>query len=291
MFFVCADGFNLHLRLLDEVRELPAAQSEILFNWFNCKFEDINISDLISSNLLHHSRVTSPYYQCQKSRGIKNCLDRLLRACKPKANRILKVVRLRVSTLNYLLQILPGLKVVYLIRDPRGILHSLRKTGLIPEDKLKSESEKLCRRHMADDIPSAIELKGKYPNTIYTVKYETIVNDPLTVFKQIYNFTKLPYTALAETYIKTHLMGKTARRQGNFRTKSGNAQLIASDWRNTISEGQLDIIDRACEKTYLRLGYLQTDLRTVRDMKVSLQTTPNESELFKVSESLRKSNL
>lgn len=270
--------------MLNEETELPEAQAEMLFNWFNCKFEDVNISDLVSSNLLHHSKVTTPYYRCQQRNGITKCLNRLLNACKPTTNRILKVVRLRVKTLELLLEQLPGLKIIYLIRDPRGIIHSLRKTGLISEESVKNESEKLCKRHMAEDLPNAFDLKRKYPQNMYTVKYETIVSDPLIVFKYLFNFTKLPYSLLVEKFIKSHLMRSSGRGHGHFITKSGDAQLIASDWRRTIGEGQLGIIDRACADVYRSIGYLQTDLRTIRNTNISIQTSPNMYELFNIPE-------
>lgn len=270
--------------MLDEENDLPMAQAEMLFNWFNCKFEDINIGDLTSSNLLFHSRVTSPYYQCQKTKGVKECLDRLRTACRPRSQRILKVVRLRVKTLKYLFDMLPGLKVIYLIRDPRGILHSLIKTGLIPEKDLEQKSETLCQEHMTVDIQSAIKLKQEYKNSIYPVKYETIVNNPLTVFSHMYNFTNLPYTASVKLYIRSHLLGHSSKGQGHFRTKAGNATLIANDWRRTISHKQLDVINRACANVYSMLGYITTDVWSMRNISVSLETRPEKIELFEMQD-------
>ncbi|XP_052089666.1 carbohydrate sulfotransferase 5-like isoform X2 [Mytilus californianus] len=266
-------------RLLDKIMELPAVQADMLANWFNCRLSDINLSDLRSSNLQYHSRMTREYYQCQRRSNISSCIGHLVEVCKQMKNKILKVVRLRMETTELLLNTLPNLKIIHLVRDPRGILNSLMRAKLIGVNDFKSKASEICN-DILSDIKSTTKLKTLYPNTIFLLKYEALVKNPTAVFKRIFNFTNLSYSQKVEMFIQSHLLGHSSGGSNAFLTKSGNANMIASNWRKTIKPDEVIEINKLCHTVFETLGYQEVNHKTLQDRNESLQRVPSLKHIF-----------
>ncbi|XP_063415825.1 carbohydrate sulfotransferase 5-like [Mytilus trossulus] len=266
-------------RLLDKTTELPTVQAEMLANWFNCRLSDINLSDLRSSNLQYHSRSTQEYYQCQRRSNISSCIRRLVEVCKQMKNKILKVVRLRMETIELLLKRLPNLKIIHLVRDPRGILNSLMRSKLIGVNDFESKASDICNAILSD-IKSTTRLKTLYPNTIFLLKYEALVKNPTAIFKRIFNFTKLNYSQKVEMFIQSHLLGHSSRGNNAFLTKSGNGNMIASNWRKTIQPDEVVEINKLCRTVFETLGYQEVSHKTLQDGNESLQRVPFLKHIF-----------
>ncbi|CAG2187097.1 CHST1 [Mytilus edulis] len=259
--------YNGTVRNITTITELPRVQAEMLIHWFNCDFTKINIGDLKKENLLLHSRDMRSYFTCLRHDSFSYCINKLEQVCLSKPRRIIKVIRLQVASLEHILKQTTNIKIIYLVRDPRATTMSMLKYKLI--QSVVKGSEIICNKMMADRNATKL-FKSVYPNNIFVLRYETLVQKPVQVFGKVFSFSNLPFTLKVDNYIKHHLLGRDQRNRSPWLTKFGNALRIANTWRTFISSEQLHDIDTACHRTYKAFGYRQLGFTSVRNLDVTL---------------------
>ena len=118
------------------------------------------------------------------------CLPKLTEKCDTAELVVNKALRLTMDMVYKVLQKDPNVKVIYLVRDPRGIVLS-RKTvkyiSQIWESDLESESTLVCPK-MTRDYEGFEQVKSAFPERVKLVRYEDVADRPLEMVKQIYKF-------------------------------------------------------------------------------------------------------
>ncbi|CAH2324033.1 lysine--tRNA ligase isoform X1 [Pelobates cultripes] len=196
--------------------------------------------------------------------------ETIKQACRTYSHIVLKEVRLfDLKVLNPLLQDPSlNLRIIHLVRDPRGVFHSrLKRTNELSRDsdiimgwKAKPDMvreykvmEEICRSQaemyqMATNQSSNI-LHGRY----LTVRYEDIVNEPIVKAEQMYQFAKLQFTSRLKTWIHNITHGKG---QGEgFIITSRDAQNVSKAWRNTLPFKTIQTIQNICAEAMGVFGY------------------------------------
>ena len=110
------------------------------------------------------------------------CLPYVTNACEKSSVRIIKLVRLCLDTAKPLLQRDPSLKLVQLLRDPRGIVYSrLVKTrwySLFVKNgnytPVLRHVKLLCKR-MLIYYEAGIELVNMFPGKVKLIRYEDLL--------------------------------------------------------------------------------------------------------------------
>ena len=119
------------------------------------------------NNFKHNFRM---WNMCEKFlKKISACFKRSvnIETCPIFPIRLIKTVRLRVKETEKLLldpEIGNALKVILLVRDPRGVMNS-RASDSWCKGKICSDLETVCN-HLEEDILAATYLKSKYPGTL-----------------------------------------------------------------------------------------------------------------------------
>ncbi|XP_052103158.1 carbohydrate sulfotransferase 3-like [Mytilus californianus] len=270
--------YNGTVRNISMDRNLARVQTEMLNHWFNCYFTKINIGDLKNNHLIH-SRATKSYFACLRKSPFPFCIKMLESVCVPKTRRIMKVVRLRMKSVEHILKKTDNLKIIYVVRDPRAQIHSLIKSGLLDQKSVKVHSRELCEDMMSDFNSTKI-LKRAYHNNIFMLKYEALVTNPLQNFRKLFSFSNLPFTTRVDSYIRHHMLESGTGHEINFNAKSGNSTLIAIKWRTAINKKHLRIIDEACHRTYETFGYHQLDIKSLQTLSIDIQGQPSETDIF-----------
>ena len=202
--------------------------------------------------------------------GAKKCLDRPIQICKASPAIVLKFIRLKMKRVLDLLPMFPNMKVIHLVRDPRGMFNSrdkiTSKTHLISENKVK----KYCKK-VHENMSVSKFIHKQSPNQFKFLVYEDLAETPFKTARAILTFAGLKMTSKLVTFLKR--MTSSSRDSCQFCTQRKNSSLTASKWRKEIKMTDAIHIYNACAETMDILGYLNvTSKRQLSDMSFDTRT-------------------
>lgn len=118
--------------------------------------------------------------------------------------RLIKTVRLRVRFIEELLQQPDlNLKVIVLVRDPRGVMRSRSHMNWCDQPTC-ANSSRVCE-DLDSDIENSWNLGKKYGNRIILIRYEDLSIQPYKTVDRLINFLDLPpQPDFIDTYLETH---------------------------------------------------------------------------------------
>lgn len=231
---------------------------------YRCEFSKVRGQILMYQVL--KSQETNEYgRQVSCDRHDKPC-DRQLKFCAGATSRVTKVARISMSLAPNLLDTLPNLKIVHLLRDPRGVIMS--RLALGSRMNITATAESLCLA-MESNYLEASRLTSSYSGRIYQVYYEDLATNPMETFKKMYDFIGYSFNKDDDATILEKTQAKTL---GKSRTFSKNSTVTASKWREKISMEQLHRINAMCSSLYRVLGYPALDTeRQLHDTSIPLR--------------------
>ncbi|TRY63959.1 hypothetical protein TCAL_08236 [Tigriopus californicus] len=184
--------------------------------------------------------------------------------------QLIKTVRLRVEYAAKLLADpeLVNLKVIVLIRDPRGTMNSRSNSRWCFRDEC-SNVTRTCQ-DLDRDITWAYTLRDRYPGRIYLVRYEDLSLNPYERVKNILQFLELPQNSGVNNFIKTHtetdqnptVSQNTKQGTGIFVDPSGtyrNSKTTAFAWRHQMDLEKIHRIQEMCAIPMEKGGYKLID--------------------------------
>lgn len=125
--------------------------------------------------------------------------------------RIIKTVRLSLSAAQALLEDYQlNLKVIYLVRDPRGIYNSRLKQKWCKQGQDCIDLEKMCTR-MVDDFMAAKKIKDRYSDKIMVLRYEDLINEPLPFSVGLFKFLNISLTSEVSEFLKRNTLSQVFR--------------------------------------------------------------------------------
>ncbi|CAH1798869.1 unnamed protein product [Owenia fusiformis] len=178
---------------------------------------------------------------------IDHCIQGAIGLCKSRSVLLAKLVRGTMEGLSHFLNTLKcpdNVKVIHLLRDPRGAINSRVSTRWTHFPNC-SQSEKydfisaMCQR-IQKDINIRHELEKKYPNMFVQVRYEDLVEDVNTTIGALLQFIDLPFFPYHQNTLKS---------------KSENSSDFVNKWKRTLDRRLQEKIDEQCVGVYNLLGY------------------------------------
>ncbi|XP_033222948.1 carbohydrate sulfotransferase 4-like isoform X2 [Belonocnema kinseyi] len=191
--------------------------------------------------------------QCQMHKSI--CWDpRFLNSfCRLFPFQSMKVVRLRLRLVEKLLaQESLGVKVVLLVRDPRGSLQSRSHRDWCPTEPDCSDPALLCA-DLVSDFKAAKKFSKKYPQNFRIVRYEDLSVDPYEYVKDLYKFYGLDLHPNIKRYLDTHTKTDYGAVSSTFR----NSKAAPFHWRTDLDFEEVQEIQDACSVAMQLWGYVQ----------------------------------
>lgn len=189
------------------------------------------------------------------------------KVCARAPAQVMKVTRLHMSQVrDWLLSnpdIAKSVKILHLVRDPRGILASRRVLDWCNVSKSCAHQDTLCSELRAD-LDTFEELQRTFPNSTYRVRYEDVSLDPKKEAVRLFEALGLNYTVYVSNFLKTHTKARKADALDPYSTRR-NSSTVAFQWRSKLEFEDIADIQRSCSDVLLRLGY---------------KTIVNENELF-----------
>lgn len=190
--------------------------------------------------------------------------------------RVVKTVRLRVSLTEKLLKDTDiNIKVVVLVRDPRGVMKS-RSAMSWCEQPQCANTDVVCK-DLKDDYQAAVNLRKKFPGRIHLLRYEDLSTNPYETTDRLLDFLELSRKPVIEEYLLTHTKTKRyeeeeARSSQNNASGLGgrkrrpsakdnpystlrNSKATAFKWRQTMDMSFMQRIQAVCAEPMNDLGY------------------------------------
>ncbi|KAK4299682.1 hypothetical protein Pmani_028054 [Petrolisthes manimaculis] len=265
---------ELYLRDVTQEKVKEEEGINLIKDVFACNFPDNFFSWLQKrsrSNIIRHP-VT---WTCVG--GVLTCLSKpvITHACQHEHVRIIKAIRLRLSWLRELLDNtgIPNLKIIHLVRDPRGSLYSMDKNHLH-----KLDTDYFCPRIHAD-LTHLPHLLAQYPNQVFSLVYEKFCLDPFGEARRLWRFLMDNTSETLPTIWTEYLTKKTTDDNNNNNngkktkvyTTRRNSSTQYQEWRNTIPQQTFTTIERDCANVITALGYnLFGNLENARNLSISL---------------------
>ncbi|CAG0900500.1 unnamed protein product [Darwinula stevensoni] len=158
-----------------------------------------------------------------------------------------KVTRIRKS------RSIPDLlfQVVHWVRDPRGMLNSMRSAPLI--DDFQRDPWQLCDQ-IGHDI---LAIDSLPPNRWRRVSYEDLMSNPTEVTRDLYRFLGIPWPSDGDRRISVHFAAEPKMKPlykyySTYRNASG---FDPYHWKREMGSKEKTIIERACGDVMDALGY------------------------------------
>ena len=209
----------------------------------------------------------SVYRNC-RSQGKNHfaCLQSMESVCRGMTNIVTKVLRMSLMAAETLLEKIPDLKLIHLLRDPRAV-HNSRMTAKfyaqhmgspsIMETDIRTSCDRIRR-----DIRYGRYLMKKYPGRVKIVQYENF-DQPEVQAQKIYNFLGMSYTEDVKQFVTQISKDKSEKGFHPFA------------YRHTLSWKQNVVLNKHCSDVISALGLVQFDTEDdVRNENISALTLP-----------------
>lgn len=162
----------------------------------------------------------------------------------------LKTVRLRLNLTEELLEDKKlGVRLLYLVRDPRGTLHSRRNKNWCSR-KDCNDPETLCKDLVRDYITASV-FRRKFPNSFRAVRYEDISFNVFHETKELLDFFRLDFHPDIQKFLQTH----TGRSKGNAYSTFRDSKAAPVHWQKEMPWEKAQRIQGVCEKALRLWGY------------------------------------
>ncbi|XP_050404406.1 carbohydrate sulfotransferase 1 [Patella vulgata] len=250
---------------------------KVMKAFLNC---DSSLADLplrvLQNEVLEIREDTFPLFDCARNITkynqtlMSHCAEKYIKLCEQRKVILAKVIRYPSEILYNQMKNDPNLYVVYLVRDPRGIMSSqMTNFQNFEWETIRRASKEFCTL-MEKDIQVMEDLHDLYPDRVKFIRYESLATNPLGDARDIYNFLKLDLTKNAINVIKLQTasnrtscdVGCTLRR---------NSKNVPYQWRIRANFTYIQNIDRVCGNLYAKMCYVPVKSSNhLKNMSISL---------------------
>ncbi|XP_076036558.1 carbohydrate sulfotransferase 1-like [Oratosquilla oratoria] len=242
----------------------------ILWQLFTCTF-DQTFASVLKNNLIFlyfYSKEIQPCYESTFQVQSDECIKKfdLWKMCQEASAIVVKTVELRLSWIEKILPSLPeNLKVVSLIRDPRGT-----KTSLL-NFPWNANTEQLCKE-IESDLDTFTKISAKFPDRVMLLNYDRFCAAPYKMTKGLYSF--LGYKGLpkaTQAYIEEHTNSDYSL-SGSLDTVKKSARAY-SFWRRSIPEDVMVDVEgtKSCQRVLSLLGLVSFgSIEKARNLSISV---------------------
>jgi hypothetical protein len=166
----------------------------------------------------------------------------------------MRQVRPFLQTLDQ--SILKSLKIVYLVRDPRGIYNS-RKSLVWCSNKTCADPQTICNE-ISEDLLEFFKLKSQMPDQLFMIRYEDLSISPQETTSRLLQQLQLPFSKQVQRFLQSHTKvdpHSLGSENGNPYSTRRDSVSTAVDWVNRLSPNEIQIMQTACHSVIRQLQY------------------------------------
>ncbi|XP_047103034.1 carbohydrate sulfotransferase 5-like isoform X2 [Schistocerca piceifrons] len=238
------------------IREEPSASEavRILKALLNCNYTGLDhYLEYGKYHVWLFTHNTRLWEQCQQHPSLCWLPEFLNPFCRLFPFQSMKTVRLKLSLAERLLADKSlNVRVLLLVRDPRGTLQSRKHRSWCPGSPDCSEPRILCSDLVAD-YESAKEFAVKYPNHFRVVRYEDLSVTPYRSVKELFQFFGLDFHPNVQKFLDTHTKVDVGGVSSTYR----NSKSAPFHWRQDLSFLEVRAIQRHCKQAMDSWGYVE----------------------------------
>ncbi|XP_031358473.1 carbohydrate sulfotransferase 5-like [Photinus pyralis] len=173
--------------------------------------------------------------------------------CKLFPFQSMKVVRLRLALAEELLKDESlNVRVLLLIRDPRGTLQSRKHRDWCPGAPDCDQPNLLCEDIVAD-YKTAIRFQNEYPTRFRVIRYEDLSIDPYRHVKDLFQFFQLYMHPSVEAFLNSHTNHNSGGTSSTFR----DSKSAPFHWRTELNFSEVQYIEKNCDQAMKLWGYVK----------------------------------
>ncbi|XP_052807511.1 carbohydrate sulfotransferase 3-like isoform X1 [Mya arenaria] len=275
---------DVSLQYVDSSRKVTISKRSSVYleevcSWLSCRLQDLSKTSLNERFLSQYNTKMKPFQTCMRTAkislnglnygsAITSCLKKPIQDCQSASFVVLKFIRMRIGELASLLPYFPNMKIVHLIRDPRGMFNSRNHVGLSKVQRNSSDKDAVhgfCRL-LEEDLRHSKEISISHPDKIFVLQYEDIAEHPYEWAKRLYKFAGMEYTNSTEDFVRRST--SATKDTGNMQTQRKNSTATSVKWRMQLSAPTAMYIYNTCRKSMDILGYLPLTTNNLRIMSV-----------------------
>lgn len=186
-------------------------------------------------------------------------------ACQLFPRHVMKTTRLGTLQAEDLLHKLPNLKLLLLVRDPRGLVSSRMHFDWCNDACLNTP--KYCHS-LETNLNHTIRLANRFDDRIRLIRYEDLCADPYNTVANILKFLGLPANQQINQFLREHTTQSLAKRRwspgrnrfirtkGHYLTFSSDPVATSRAWLSKLSPDRVKQIETDCANYMKMLGYL-----------------------------------
>lgn len=145
------------------------------------------------------------------------------------------------------------MKVLLLVRDPRGTLQSRKHRDWCPGYPDCDNPNILCA-DMVSDYSAAVQIQNKYPNTFRVVRYEDLSLNPYEMVQELFTFFGLDFHPSVTEFLDSHTKLNIGGVSSTFR----DSKSAPFHWRTDLNATEIQYIEDNCDEAMKLWGYVET---------------------------------
>ncbi|CAG4924568.1 unnamed protein product [Colias eurytheme] len=237
-----------------QIRGAPHAERalKMITKMLKCDYDGMEDYFEYGKGHLHQfSHNTRLWDHCKYKKELCFDADFTSKFCRLFPFQSMKVVRVRLRLIKQLLENKElNIKVVLLIRDPRGVMQSRQHRNFCQPSPDCWKPELLCA-DMISDYVAAGRLLQTYPDRLIVQRYEELALDPNNTTPRLLKFLGINPTTSVEEFLVSHTNVEVSGVSSTFRV----SREVPFKWRNVLDYNYVEEIQMACKEALNLWGY------------------------------------
>lgn len=232
---------------------------DIIENYLTCQFP--RMPDYLAMAVKRWNHYTSNAFLMKLcGRKKKVCLNPQFMAdvCRRSPFQVIKVTRLSIAHVLQRLQLNAtlrnNLKVLHLVRDPRGMLSSRNSMSWCRKSKMCLQAKHLCHE-IEEDLDAFEQLRQTLPNRTVRLRYEDMAARPLNESMALFKALGLEFSDAVVDFLRTHTTTDDAKVLRNPYSTVRRSSVAAFMWTKRLNWDRVKEIQAVCAGVLKRLGY------------------------------------